>query len=57
MLEIDYHYDFSELKAGDKFAYEGVDYEKISGNMAVAIRTDKIKDFEANSRVYLYELY
>lgn len=56
MLEVGYDYDFGELKAGDKFVWEGVEYEKISGNSAVRY-DNKIVEIPGDAKVYLYELW
>ena len=55
-LEIGFTYEFGELKAGDKFAYQGIEYEKISGNSAVELVTNKIIEFDYPTYVYLYEV-
>lgn len=56
MLDIGFKYEFGELKAGDKFAYLGGEYEKISGCMAVNLSTDKVEEFGGDIKVYLYEV-
>jgi hypothetical protein len=55
-LEVNFKYDFSELKAGDKFAYQGIEYEKISGNLAESIRSKALTEINPEEKVYLYEL-
>ncbi len=55
-MEVGFKYNFGELKAGDKFAWHGAEYEKISGNCAIEIYSNKIVEFE-NTLVYLYEVY
>ena len=63
-MQAEFHYNFGELKAGDRFAYLGCDYEKISGNCAVLLangepvmkgKQPKIQEVPANASVYLYE--
>lgn len=58
-MEIGFYYDFGELKAGDRFAYKGGEYEKISGNFADVLCGDKVVDTEEipeGAKVYLYEV-
>lgn len=37
--------NFGDLKAGDKFRWQGDEYEKIAGNTAVLIITDEVVEF------------
>lgn len=50
--------DFGELKAGDKFLLNGLEYEKISGNMADIVGSNPIKcvEIQAETEVFLTEL-
>lgn len=44
---------FGELKAGDRFIWQGIEWEKISGNMAETDITGKnsIQEFHPNTQV------
>jgi hypothetical protein len=61
-LEVGYHYEFGELKSGDRFAWNGLEYEKLSGNLADLLLggklSDPIKTVEVppDTKVYLFEL-
>jgi hypothetical protein len=56
MLEVGFRYEFGELKAGDKFAWQGGEYEKISGNFAIDLHTNSTVEFGSPTSVYLYEV-
>jgi hypothetical protein len=62
-LEVGYHYDFGKLKSGDRFAMNGLEYEKLSGNFADRLYGGKIDETKppveipAGTTVYLYQLY
>lgn len=51
------HYDFGELKAGDKFVWKGIEYEKVSGSFASRIVDGKAEEIPDEAKVYLFELW
>jgi len=55
-MEAGFKYEFGELKAGDIFAYEGLEYEKISGNTAINQVNDKPVTFGPETIVFLCEV-
>ncbi len=55
-METGFYYDFGELKAGDRFAWRGGDYEKISGNGATDLFTGSVVEIPEGVAVYLYEV-
>jgi hypothetical protein len=55
-LEVNFKYDFQTLKAGDKFAWNGTEYEKISGNYATRLHDNKQVEIPEGTSVFLYEL-
>lgn len=60
MKEVGFYCLFGELKAGDKFAYQGANYEKISGNLADLTVNGKIvrtEEIPPDAKVYVWELY
>jgi hypothetical protein len=54
-MEEGYRYKFGELKAGDKFAYQGAEYEKISGNFADILGKEECVEIPEDAIVYLFE--
>jgi len=48
---------FGDLKSGDRFIWYGVEYEKISGNMAVRLHDDKIFEVLSNEIIIVTEVY
>lgn len=54
-LEVGYRYDFGQLKPGDKFAWKGLEYEKVSGNFAARLFDDQPTEIPEGIQVYLYE--
>lgn len=63
-LEVGYRYRFNELKPDDQFAMNGLDHEKLSGNMADVIEDHgpdevptvlRIVEVDCDTLVYLYQ--
>lgn len=63
-LEINSRYRFGDLVSGDRFAWNGQDYEKLSGTMADLLNAkgdyadpDHPTTFDDDEIVFLYQLY
>ena len=56
-MEVNNYYDFGELKSGDRFVWNGVEHEKLSGNLADVIGTNQTVEVPPDARVYLYETW
>lgn len=46
---------FGELKSGDKFIFKSELYEKLSGNLADNLETNKVVEFNWDDEVLLKE--
>lgn len=55
--EIDKLPKFGQLKAGDKFLFQGQEYEKISGNTALHLLTDKYIEVDSKEIIIVTEEY
>ncbi len=57
MLEVGFSYYFGFLKSGDRFAWGGGEFEKVSGNIAVRLWDEKVVEMPEGVKVHLYEVH